>query len=986
MSAVEIKQEANALFKQRAFKQAAELYKKVYLSIQSINILTNQAQAEYLAPNDPVYPSNLSAALFEAGDYAAAFDAIIRAWNALSLANDPDQALALRLSTRLVRTLSNGVVSGSLSLSQVNDEGDAIGRLRDLAEASIPRSDGNASLSDAGRAWSEWDATREELSGVQDANQQHARNEVARLPVLKQFYDGAIPEYYLIGHDHLLSIVDDYGPDYPCPLDLKALPAEALTNLAFFFGGVGDARHVYASIVGLERAVCDLSEDLRSTTKAHFALSDIHPAMLCRDLVVLMLLDMLVEGKASESDELAIKAAIHYVFSFNVVPKVYMQWVNTVIRRLHKMFSASPPTLPSWLYVSSDAAVDLVKILDTWNPLRSHQTAENIMTVSRHQPSMPERHASKPSEEGLACTKQMIFFACASRLEDYATSLRSARDRAGSSATTQQITEDLWYYVTETLVPPKALRDDLPAITRLWEYVSASRPARLSRSDALRMVSDVFSETYENYEANPTFFDPISTRNNRLSFGGWTNIEGKDYLRDTIRYVEVFNKRFDLPSSTVCAGDPEAAAFGVSSTFFDAVVKSWRAMRDTLTFEVVLGDMNQQLAVMRSPGLNRPTALPTKFTRMWLSNVPDYTHGLMNQIIFALPSLQSHPKAEIASNCLLHTYSFEGRKDDYCHTYTLLKPQEVTSYLNCRIDELDAQGRERIGWQSEDLKNASLPPREDVSRWLTRVLVNILWPGDLSLLDPIYGSNGIRHTMNLNAFVALLLHLSELGYPSHWLSDYTNSLLSNQHMSTVELYAGPLPIPAAYSSRRVPNRQLWLAPWVTELSTILSLAAPIIPFPIRDISYTDAIALFEADPQIDYPALNGLYSVGRQSTAPNIHFMILHPELLPQHRQLILDVRRILDGSGSHPAAEKLAIITSPDVVSTSDSLAQWRLRVKDYARMKEEGWSLVMYRFDTNAPVGNLMSASSWRKLRIIRPTIVAESSVPSEGRPPLA
>lgn len=86
------------------------------------------------------------------------------------------------------------------------------------------------------------------------------------------------------------------------------------------------ARHVYASIIGLDRAVRALPEDLCDVAKAHFTLSDIHPAMLCRDLVILMLLDMLVREEESESDNLAIKTAIHYTFSFNVVPRMYIRW------------------------------------------------------------------------------------------------------------------------------------------------------------------------------------------------------------------------------------------------------------------------------------------------------------------------------------------------------------------------------------------------------------------------------------------------------------------------------------------------------------------------------------------------------------------------------------------------------------------------------------------------------------------------------------
>lgn len=43
-----------------------------------------------------------------------------------------------------------------------------------------------------------------------------------------------------MGHDPPMSIVDDYGPNFPSPMQLDMLPIDVLSNLAFFFGGVGD--------------------------------------------------------------------------------------------------------------------------------------------------------------------------------------------------------------------------------------------------------------------------------------------------------------------------------------------------------------------------------------------------------------------------------------------------------------------------------------------------------------------------------------------------------------------------------------------------------------------------------------------------------------------------------------------------------------------------------------------------------------------------
>ncbi|KAJ7480716.1 hypothetical protein FB451DRAFT_152684 [Mycena latifolia] len=87
-------------------------------------------------PTNPVYPSNLSAALFEEGDCLSCVTNIDR-WRKLhgskkppssgenTATPDPDpsidhnKALALRLSGRLAKALSHGVRSGSVSQKQM---------------------------------------------------------------------------------------------------------------------------------------------------------------------------------------------------------------------------------------------------------------------------------------------------------------------------------------------------------------------------------------------------------------------------------------------------------------------------------------------------------------------------------------------------------------------------------------------------------------------------------------------------------------------------------------------------------------------------------------------------------------------------------------------------------------------------------------------------------------------------------------------------
>ena len=100
-----------------------------------------------------------------------------------------------------------------------------------------------------------------------------------------------------------MSIVDDWGPgeDDQDPLHLDQLSMARLSQLSFLFGGVGDgkvlypsqyecvlkrltARHVFGSIIGVNRAFQKLTEAKKTRFKVHMTLLDIHPMVLARDL------------------------------------------------------------------------------------------------------------------------------------------------------------------------------------------------------------------------------------------------------------------------------------------------------------------------------------------------------------------------------------------------------------------------------------------------------------------------------------------------------------------------------------------------------------------------------------------------------------------------------------------------------------------------------------------------------------------------------
>lgn len=153
------------------------------------DLADKKCKAEEQDPVNPVFASNLSAALFEIADYEGCFRAIVRSWTALSAAKNErvNETLALRLSTRLAKTMVNGLVTGALSDAMGEIEGgpQAVASLREQPDICIDTS--ADARTQASKAWQDWDTVFAESLRVGDAEKRRAQINFARLPVTKQY-------------------------------------------------------------------------------------------------------------------------------------------------------------------------------------------------------------------------------------------------------------------------------------------------------------------------------------------------------------------------------------------------------------------------------------------------------------------------------------------------------------------------------------------------------------------------------------------------------------------------------------------------------------------------------------------------------------------------------------------------------------------------------------------------------------------------------
>lgn len=237
---------------------------------------------------------------------------------------------------------------------------------------------------------------------------------------------------------------------------------------------------------------------------------------------------------------------------------------------------------------------------------------------------------------------------------------------------------------------------------------------------------------------------------------------------------------------------------------------------------------------------------------------------------------------------------------------------------------------------------SELASREDLLTWLSRVFLYTIIPST-SGLSPFRA----RLPRNLAAFVGLLIHLQEVGFPSHWLSEYLQSILSDNFVTNIAPYQDKWPIPVADMTRRVSKRKLRMDPWRVELETILATAKEGIPF---SLTYPSDFATTHTDIGIFTANIKSSF-FGPMYLPPYdpAVFVILYKPVqgIAGPQELVTSLPAILEGR-RQPTPGNMHILTSLESFDLTGGKVAWRLSKKRFQIMRQQGWYLVAYRTDS--------------------------------------
>lgn len=297
----------------------------------------------------------------------------------------------------------------------------------------------------------------------------------------------------------------------------------------------------------------------------------------------------------------------------------------------------------------------------------------------------------------------------------------------------------------------------------------------------------------------------------------------------------------------------------------------------------------------------------------------------------------------MSSNCLLNA-PFWQDADHFCHNYALLTVEELPRFLGCKVLKMKPlqNGKITLGPQQLPRPLQDLATREELTTWLTRLLVCTVMP-------PTPGNSGyrVRYPNNLVAFFNLLVHLSSVGFPSHWLSDFVSTILSGSLVTDIAPFLGELPIPMSEKTRRVASRKINLDPWLVEFETIIATSYESIPFPMSlPVDFSDSndeIGLFEI--QL-YWYMFSPRTMGLTSYEPVLGLLFYNGGVEHFDDTLTKRVNEILEGKLVVRRGD-IHILTAVDTFDKNTGMVRWKMSRKRVRKMKGEGWYMTPYRFD---------------------------------------
>lgn len=242
-----------------------------------------------------------------------------------------------------------------------------------------------------------------------------------------------------------------------------------------------------------------------------------------------------------------------------------------------------------------------------------------------------------------------------------------------------------------------------------------------------------------------------------------------------------------------------------------------------------------------------------------------------------------------------------------------------------------------------------LASKAELHRWLGHLLLCTLCNG-----TPRAQPGRVEFPNNINAFLHVLIHLHRVGFPAHWISEFLQSMVSNNLITTAQPYLDKTPIPSSEARNRIPATKIHLEAWQAEFQNIIASTLPATPFALnlpQDYPTYDEIRTFKATVKPlnleQHPAAlrwGSLIYSGRDKTAGLLFYKPtqgIDAEFITRRIPgLFTGIKELRD--------IQVQIMLCPETFDMDGKKeVSWKMSQAWYDRMKKEKWCMAVYRTD---------------------------------------
>jgi hypothetical protein len=677
----------------------------------------------------------------------------------------------------------------------------------------------------------------------------------------------------------------------------------------------------------------------------HLTLVDIKPAVIARDLVLFLLLDDLSKVSRTKGPKRSLlQACLYYTYLSPIMPGRLAAVLQARIQLAIAILEDKQPP-PGYLDIPHIYRPEVLRLLKQWQ----HDASARLPVSKMRQKIVWQRHLER---------MKMGF-----------------RMGPRPDAPPEWRVEQDFYEETGVLTIPKPFDAVYGDEIRL--AFEASSAGRIEQKDA------VIKKVEAEWSSNVTMIDLDWVEALKSLDGSEIDVAYDPWQLG----AALHDLNFAPPESGV-------RLYNLVVEWITLVAACFGQLKRDMKIEVCLGSITTVLEQIRCGVIGRRQRssahcdpdvaqrndartsegeeYPRVYDRIHLSNIPDYIGGTLSSFLYALPLTHQGDSSYITSTCLRNPPRWKSEAHFHNEYVGLSVPSDLTKVFRVRSSgshdpdhdnsilgatqpmngeySMNTRGS-RMGsnallayhfWHYLDRPKtfADLMPRERLETWLYRLLLKLAIPSHKQAIQSMVL---IYSPLNLTIFCRLLLHLSNIGYPAHWLSGALDNLLEGRINTTARPpRSDPMKIKETKASMPVLTQSI--KPFVAELSTLASMWQSALPFGLlsTNIPRRQDIRKY----RIKFTNVSG--GVDNVATFVLAFFNTLLLPLQRSFRTLLLDDEEgQKDSQVSALRKEGLHIVTTWEWSRRDKTATFWLRRDVMEEMQRGQSWGVMIWRTD---------------------------------------